>query len=97
MIECFDISHIQGTSVVASMVVFYDGKPDKSKYRRFELKNSQKNDDYSALKEIFQRRLKRLESEEVLPDLMLVDGGKGQLSATLEELKKTKWTRQMMR
>ena len=91
MIECFDISHIQGTSVVASMVVFYDGKPDKSKYRRFELKNSQKNDDYSALKEIFQRRLKRLESEEVLPDLMLVDGGKGQLSATLEELKKTKY------
>ena len=84
MIECFDISHIQGTSVVASMVVFDNGKPDKSKYRRFELKNSQKNDDYSAFKEIFQRRLKRLENEEVLPDLMLVDGGKGQLSATLE-------------
>lgn len=91
MIECFDISHIQGTSVVASMVVFDNGKPDKSKYRRFELKNSQKNDDYSAFKEIFQRRLKRLENEEVLPDLMLVDGGKGQLSATLEELKKTKY------
>ena len=55
MIECFDISHIQGTSVVASMVVFDNGKPDKSKYRRFELKNSQRNDDYSAFKEIFQR------------------------------------------
>ena len=91
MIECFDISHIQGTSVVASMVVFDNGKPDKSKYRRFELKNSQRNDDYSAFKEIFQRRLKRLENEEALPDLMLVDGGKGQLSATLEELKKTKY------
>ena len=91
IIECFDISHIQGTSVVASMVVFNNGKPDKSKYRRFELKNSQKNDDYSAFKEIFQRRLKRFEDEEVLPDLMLVDGGKGQLSATLNELKKTKY------
>ena len=91
IIECFDISHIQGTSVVASMVVFNNAKPDKSKYRRFELKNSQKNDDYSAFKEIFQRRLKRFEDEEVLPDLMLVDGGKGQLSATLNELKKTKY------
>ena len=91
LIECFDISHIQGTSVVASMVVFSNGKPDKSKYRRFELKNSQKNDDYSALKEIFQRRLKRLENEEILPDLMLVDGGKGQLTATYQELKKSKF------
>ena len=91
IIECFDISHIQGTSVVASMVVFDNGKPDKSKYRRFELKNSQKNDDYSAFKEIFQRRLKRLENEEELPDLMLVDGGKGQLNATLNELKNTNY------
>ena len=48
------------------MVVFDNGKPDKSKYRRFELKNSQKNDDYSAFKEIFQRRLKRFEDEEVM-------------------------------
>jgi len=89
VIECFDISHIQGTSVVASMVVFDNGRPDKSKYRRFELKNSQKNDDYSALKEIFTRRLKRLEDENVLPDLMLVDGGKGQLNATNEILKQS--------
>ena len=91
LIECFDISHIQGTSVVASMVVFKNGKPDKSKYRRFELKSSQKNDDYSALKEIFTRRLKRLEDEDELPDLMLVDGGKGQLSSTYEILNQSKF------
>ena len=91
IIECFDISHIQGTSVVASMVVFDNGKPNKSKYRRFELKNSQKNDDYSALKEIFTRRLKRLEDENELPDLMLVDGGKGQLTSTNEILNHSKF------
>ncbi len=91
IIECFDISHIQGTSVVASMVVFDNGKANKSKYRRFELKNSQKNDDYSALKEIFTRRLKRLEDENELPDLMLVDGGKGQLTSTNEILNHSKF------
>ena len=91
IIECFDISHIQGTSVVASMVVFDNGKPNKSKYRRYELKNSQKNDDYSALKEIFTRRLKRLEDENELPDLMLVDGGKGQLTSTNEILNHSKF------
>ena len=91
IIECFDISHIQGTSVVASMVVFDNGKPNKSKYRRYELKNSQKNDDYSALKEIFTRRLKRLEDENELPDLMLVDGGKGQLTSTNEILNQSKF------
>ena len=73
------------------MVVFDNGRPDKSKYRRFELKNSQKNDDYSALKEIFTRRLKRFEDENRLPDLMLVDGGKGQLNATYEILNQSKF------
>ena len=91
IIECFDISHIQGTSVVASMVVFDNGRPNKSKYRRFELKNSQKNDDYSALKEIFTRRLIRLKDENELPDLMLVDGGKGQLTSTNEILNQSKF------
>ncbi|MEC9450930.1 MAG: excinuclease ABC subunit UvrC [Chloroflexota bacterium] len=85
IIECYDISHVQGTNVVGSMVVFKNGKPDKSKYRKFELKTSQKNDDYSALKEVISRRLNRINDSE-LPNLMLIDGGKGQLSACHEVL-----------
>ena len=85
IIECYDISHVQGTNVVGSMVVFKNGKPDKSKYRKFELKTSQKNDDYSALKEVISRRLNRINDSE-LPNLMLIDGGKGQLSVCHEVL-----------
>lgn len=85
IIECYDISHVQGTNVVGSMVVFKNGKPDKSKYRKFELKTSQKNDDYSALKEVISRRLNRINDSE-LPNLMLIDGGKGQLSVSHEVL-----------
>jgi len=83
-IECYDISHIQGTSIVGSMVVFEGGNPKKSEYRKFQIKTSNKNDDFAALEEIFRRRCaKLLESERKgYPDLLLVDGGKGQLSAT---------------
>ena len=83
-IECYDISHIQGTSIVGSMVVFEGGNPKKSEYRKFQIKTSNKNDDFAALEEIFRRRCaKLLEAERKdYPDLLLVDGGKGQLSAT---------------
>ena len=85
-IECYDISHVQGTNVVGSMVVFKNGKPDKSKYRKFEIKTSQKNDDYAALREVITRRIKRFKDSDSLPNLMLIDGGKGQLSVTHEVL-----------
>jgi len=86
IIECYDISHVQGTNVVGSMVVFNNGKPDKSKYRKFEIKTSQRNDDYAALKEVIARRINRFKDAESLPNLMLIDGGKGQLSVTHEVL-----------
>ena len=86
IIECYDISHVQGTNVVGSMVVFKNGKPDKSKYRKFEIKTSQKNDDYAALREVITRRIKRFKDSDSLPNLMLIDGGKGQLSVTHEVL-----------
>ena len=86
IIECYDISHVQGTNIVGSMVVFKNGKPDKSKYRKFEIKTSQKNDDYAALREVITRRIKRFKDSDSLPNLMLIDGGKGQLSVTHEVL-----------
>ncbi len=87
-IECYDISHIQGTSVVGSMIVFEKGKPNKTEYRRYEIKKAQKNDDYAALKEIFERRCRKIldNPTEKIPDLILVDGGKGQLNITHEVL-----------
>ena len=86
IIECYDISHVQGTNVVGSMVVFKNGKPDKSKYRKFEIKTSQKNDDYAALKEVITRRINKFKDSDALPNLMLIDGGKGQLSVSHEVL-----------
>jgi excinuclease ABC subunit C len=88
-IECFDISNLQGDSPVASMVVFEDGKPKKSDYRRFGIKEVQGPNDYAMMQEVLRRRFKRakdLESTEEwreLPDLVIVDGGKGQLNAAL--------------
>jgi len=79
-IECFDISHSQGESVVASMVAFDEGVPDKSGYRRYKLRGVQRNDDFAAMKEVLTRRLTRGKDEGGLPDLIVVDGGKGQLS-----------------
>ena len=88
-IECFDISHSQGDSVVASMVAFDEGVPDKNGYRRYKLREVQRNDDFAAMKEILSRRLARGKAEGGLPDLMVIDGGKGQLAmavAAMEEL-----------
>jgi excinuclease ABC subunit C len=80
-IECFDISHGQGREVVASCVVFKDGFPDKANYRRFKMSNEQ-NDDFANMREAVFRRYKRMRDEaKDLPDLVLIDGGLGQLHA----------------
>ena len=79
-IECYDVSHLQGTVQVASRVVFRDGRPAKDGYRRYKLREAAPGDDYGAMREVLQRRLSRLESEPA-PDLLLLDGGKGQLNA----------------
>lgn len=86
-IECFDISNLQGTDTVASMVVFEEGKPKKSKYRKFIIKSVDGPDDFSSMREVIGRRyLRLLEENEPLPDLIMVDGGKGQLSSAVEVL-----------
>ena len=82
--ECFDISHIQGSETVASMVVFEGGLPKKSDYRRFKIKSTEgKPDDFLSMREVTTRRYVGLPKEE-LPDLIVIDGGKGQLSSALE-------------
>ena len=87
IIECFDNSHIQGSEFVSSVVVFKDGKPLKSEYRKFKIKTVQQNDDFAAMKEAVYRRYKRLlEEEKSLPDLVIIDGGKGQLSSAISVL-----------
>jgi excinuclease ABC subunit C len=100
VIECFDNSHIQGTDLVSSMVHFEDAKPKKSEYRKFKNKTVLKNDDFATMQEVVERRYSRLimeienynklenknETTRVpkLPDLVIIDGGKGQLSAAME-------------
>ena len=82
--ECFDISHIQGSETVASMVVFEGGLPKKSDYRRFKIRSTEgKPDDFLSMREVTTRRYVGLPAEE-LPDLIVIDGGKGQLSSALE-------------
>jgi excinuclease ABC subunit C len=86
-IECFDISNLQGSDTVASMVVFEDGKPKKSQYRKFIIKTVAGPDDFSSMREVIERRYSRLIKEnQPLPDLIMVDGGKGQLSSAVEVL-----------
>ena len=86
-IECFDISHIQGSDTVASLVVFVDGKPKKSLYRKFIIKSVDGVDDFASMREVVQRRYSKLKEEnEQLPELIMVDGGKGQLSSAVEIL-----------
>jgi len=89
-IEGFDISHIQGKFTVASMVFFENGRPKKSEYRRYKIKSVDRSDDYASMKEVVYRRYKRLLDEnKMLPDLILIDGGKGQLNVAkkiLDEL-----------
>lgn len=88
IIECFDNSHLHGTELVSSMVCFEDGKPKKSDYRKFKNQTVNKNDDFAAMREAVQRRYSRLINEnERLPDLIVIDGGKGQLSSAVGVLK----------
>ncbi len=83
--ECFDISHIQGDQTVASCVVFVDGAPSKADYRRFNIRGITPGDDYAALRQALERRYRRIMAGEGrLPDILLIDGGQGQLSAAAE-------------
>ena len=100
--ECYDISHIQGSNTVGSMVVFEDGQPKRSQYRRFKIKSVEGVDDFESMREVLRRRFSRMASARqangddgsagaapdtgwaAVPDLVLIDGGKGQLSAALE-------------
>ncbi len=87
-IEAFDISHLGGTNTVASMVCFVDGKPRKSKYRKFKVKTVAGIDDFASMREIVFRRYKRVKEEGTgVPDLVLIDGGKGQLSMAVSALR----------
>ena len=79
-IECYDISHLHGVLSVGSRVVFVDGKPYKNDYRRYKLRDTDPGDDYAGMREVLRRRLSRLETEPA-PDLLMLDGGKGQLNA----------------
>lgn len=88
VIECFDISHLAGTSTVGSMIQFRGGRPDKSNYRRFKIRSVEGIDDFTSIAEVVRRRYSRLrEEKQELPDLIVVDGGKGQLSAASKELR----------
>ncbi|MDM7912648.1 MAG: excinuclease ABC subunit UvrC [Methanotrichaceae archaeon] len=98
VIECFDISHLAGTSTVGSMVQFRGGRPDKSNYRRFKIKGVEGIDDFASIAEVVRRRYARLkdkkdgnqgkQKKQELPDLIIIDGGEGQLAAALQEIRK---------
>ena len=87
VIECFDISHLSGTSTVGSMVQFRNGKPDKDNYRRFRIRTVEGIDDFAAIAEVVRRRYTRLKNENSeFPNLVIIDGGRGQLNFALQEL-----------
>ena len=87
-IECYDISNIQGSNTVASLVTFQDGYPNKKEYRRYRIKDINKPDDFESMKQVISRRYKRVIDENLsFPDLIIIDGGKGQLSSACEALK----------
>ena len=95
-VECYDISDIRGTSAVGSMVVFQDGQPTPSHYRRFRIKTVEGTDDYAMIQEVLRRRFKRTSIEEerkgenawtTVPDLVLIDGGRGHLTSALNAMK----------
>ena len=89
IIECFDVSNMQDSNIVASMVSFLNGKPNKKEYRKYKLKNINKSNDYESIKQIVYRRYKRtLKEKTPLPNLIIIDGGKGQLSSAIIALKK---------
>lgn len=84
-IECFDISHVSGSYLVASLVRFLDGRPDKGQYRRFRIRSFTGNDDFRAMEEVVGRRYRRLAAEgQAFPGLVVIDGGKGQVGAALK-------------
>lgn len=86
-IEAFDNSNIQGADPVSAMVVFTDGKPDKKEYRKYKVRDVKGPDDYETMREVVRRRYKRVLKEDLpLPDLIVVDGGKGQMTAALDVL-----------
>lgn len=88
-IECFDNSNFQGTNAVAACVVFKNGKPSKKEYRNFNIKTVTGPDDFASMEEVVYRRYKRLlDEEQPLPQLVIIDGGKGQLSSALKSLEK---------
>lgn len=91
--ECYDISHISGTDKVASMVVFENGEPKKSHYRKFKIKTVEGNNDFACMKEVLTRRLQKLGDEDEsfgsVPDLLVIDGGKGQLAYAKEAQSET--------
>ena len=85
--ECYDISHIQGTNTVASMVTFINGMPKKTEYRKFKIRSTEgKPDDFQSMKEVLTRRFNHLGDEKkwAKPDLIIIDGGKGQLSSVMQ-------------
>ena len=84
-IECYDVSNLQGSLAVASRVVFVDGLPEKKSYRKYRIKEARGGDDYDCLREVMRRRLGRV-SDEPLPDLLMVDGGRGQLGVVIAAL-----------
>ena len=86
-IECFDISNTMGMMAVGSMVVFTDGRPDNAQYRRFKIKTVQQADDFAMMGEVLRRRLSRGKEEGLLPDLLIVDGGKGQLAVAVHAMR----------
>lgn len=96
-IECFDISHFQGTNTVASMVVFEEGRPAKKEYRRFNVKSVDGPNDFASMHEVIKRRFKRAAERDeetegkwtTLPDFVIIDGGKGQLNAALAAMEET--------
>ena len=88
--ECFDVSHFQGSHLVASQVVFENGTPCKEDYRKYKIKTVKGVDDFASIKEVLLRRLKHTEYKE--PDLLIVDGGKGQLSQAVQVLKELHYT-----
>ncbi len=89
IVECYDISHIQGTNTTASGVVFENGAPKKSLYRKYKLKTIKKGEvnDFKSMNEILSRRFKRIKNGDYTPDLIIIDGGKGQLSSAYEAMK----------
>ena len=87
-IECYDISNFQGSNPTGSMVVFTDGDTDKKEYRRFKINIKNTPDDFLMHQEMMERRLKRVDWP--IPDLLVIDGGKGQVSSILEVLEKEK-------